>query len=69
VRRLERITFNNVSQDLVWKCRKKTWMTCYLFKQFVFFFIRSILGGLSQHNKHLLILDGHGSHVTLEAIK
>jgi hypothetical protein len=27
-----------------------------------------ILGGISQSNRHLLILDGHGSHVTLEAI-
>ncbi len=28
-----------------------------------------ILGGISQFNKHVLILNGHGSHVTLEVIK
>jgi len=28
-----------------------------------------ILGGISQTNHHLLILDGHGSHVTLKTIK
>jgi hypothetical protein len=44
-------------------------MTSYLFKQFLIFLIRSIVRGLSQQNKHLLILDEHGSHVTLEAIE
>jgi hypothetical protein len=24
---------------------------------------------MSQQNKHLIILDGHGSHITLKAIK
>ncbi len=32
-------------------------------------FKRSITGGVSFINKHLLILDGHGNHVTLEAIE
>jgi hypothetical protein len=36
---------------------------------FVFFENKSILGGISISNRHLLILDGHESHVTLEAIK
>jgi hypothetical protein len=29
------------------------------------FFKKSILGGISQTNNHMLILNGHGSHVTL----
>ncbi len=28
-----------------------------------------VLSGISLSNKHLLILDGHGSHVTLETIE
>jgi hypothetical protein len=47
----------------------KAWMMIFLFKEFLSFFKRSILGGISQTNHHLLILDGHGSHVTLEATK
>ncbi len=44
-------------------------MTCYLFKQFLFIYIWLVPGGLSQQNKHILILEGHGSHVTLQAIE
>jgi hypothetical protein len=44
-------------------------MITYLFKEFFSFFKRSILGEISLTNRHLLILDGHGSHVTLEAIE
>jgi hypothetical protein len=35
----------------------------------LFIFNWSVLGGISQTNCHLLILDGHGSHVTLDTIK
>ncbi len=48
---------------------KKTWMTTFMFKEFMYYFNKSILGGLSFNNQHLLILDGHGSHVTLETIE
>jgi len=44
-------------------------MIIFLFKEFFFFFNKSILGGVSFSNRHLLILDGHGNHVTLEVIK
>jgi len=47
----------------------KTWMTTFLFKLFLSFFNWLLLGGISQTNCHLLILDGHGPHVTLDAIK
>jgi len=49
--------------------QSKAWMTTFLFKEFLYFFKRSISSGISLTNRHLLILDGHGSHVTLETIE
>jgi hypothetical protein len=50
--------------------QKKAWMTSFLFKEFLSFSKRSILRRISLTNRHLLIVDGHSSHViTLEAIK
>ncbi len=48
--------------------QSKAWMNTFLFKEFLSFLKRFIPSGISKTNKHLLILDGHGSHVTLEAI-
>jgi hypothetical protein len=39
-----------------------------MFKEFLYFFKKYVLSGLSFINRQLLIMDGHGSHVTLEAI-
>jgi len=47
----------------------KTWMTSFLFKEFLSIFKKSILGGIFPSNHHLLIINGHGSHVNLEAIE
>jgi 5-keto 4-deoxyuronate isomerase len=47
----------------------EAWMTAFLFKKIFYFFKRSILGGISLTNRHLFIFNGHGSHVTLEAIE
>jgi hypothetical protein len=44
-------------------------MNNYLLFQIVYVFKRSIPIGISITNRHLLILDGHRFHVTLEAIK
>jgi len=44
-------------------------MTSFLLKELLTFFNKFILNGMSFTNQHLLVLDGHGSHVTLEAIK
>jgi hypothetical protein len=44
-------------------------MTSFLFKEFLSFFKRSIPSGISPSNRHLLALNGHGSHVSLKAIK
>jgi hypothetical protein len=48
--------------------QKKTCMICFLFKELFSFFMKLVLGGISQSNRHLLILNMHGSHVSLEAI-
>jgi hypothetical protein len=49
--------------------QSKAWMTTFLFKKFLSFFKRFILNAISITNRHLLILDGHGSHITLETIE
>jgi len=49
--------------------QSKAWMTTFLFKEFLFLFKRSIPNGMSITNSHLFILNGHGSHVTLETIE
>jgi len=48
---------------------KKAWMTTYLFKQWLVFFYKFILGGGFQGNQHLLILNGHGSHITIQTLE
>jgi hypothetical protein len=44
-------------------------MISSFFKIFFVFFKRFIPSEISLTNKHLLILDGHGSHFTLQAIE
>jgi hypothetical protein len=44
-------------------------MTSFFFKVFLSFFKKLVLGGISPNNRHLLALDGHDSHVTLEVIE
>ncbi len=44
-------------------------MITFLFKEFLSFFNKLVLGGMSFSNWHLLIMDGHDNHVTLEAIE
>ena len=50
--------------------QQKAWMTSYLFSAWISHFIKSVgrLGGISLERRHLLILDGHNSHVTLEVV-
>lgn len=47
------------------------WMTSYLFNAWISQFIESIwrLGSISHYYRHLFILDGHGSHMTLEVAR
>jgi imidazoleglycerol phosphate dehydratase HisB len=46
------------------------WITAFLFSQWISHFIKSLesRGGVSPTNRHLLIVDGHNSHVTLEVV-
>ena len=45
------------------------WMTKELFLNWLHHFARSIPGGASPKNRHLLIFDGHRSHVTFATIQ
>ncbi len=47
----------------------KAWMANFMFKELLSFFKRLVPSGFSLINRHLHILDGHGYHVTLEAIE
>jgi len=40
----------------------------FLFKEFLFFFKKFVACGVFFTNRHLLNLNGHGSHVILKAI-
>ena len=44
------------------------YMTSEIFLEWLDHFKNNVPGGMSKENKHLLILDGHASHVTNEAI-
>ena len=48
--------------------QQRAWMTSYLFSEWISHFVKSIerVGGISRERRHLLILDGHNSHITLE---
>jgi hypothetical protein len=49
----------------------RAWMTSYLFSTWISHFIECVqsIGGISTKNRHLLILDGHSSHVTLDIVQ
>jgi hypothetical protein len=49
--------------------QSKAWMISFMFKEFLSFFEKSILGGIPLINRHLFILNRHGSQLTLEAIE
>jgi hypothetical protein len=55
----------------VYAMQDKAWMTGYIFFKWLDHFLRhlNLDRGISQSNRHLLILDGHGSHVILDVIK
>ncbi len=48
---------------------KKNVDDLFYVQKIISFFMRSIPSGIFPSNCQLLTLDGHGSHVTLEAIK
>jgi hypothetical protein len=67
-------------RDYIKKCednasmamQPKAWMTGHLFKAWIGHFVKNVRDcglGISSHSRHLLILDGHGSHVTTDVVK
>ena len=48
----------------------KAWMTGFLFSSWIAHFVKALesSGGVSPTNRHLLILDEHNSHVTLDVV-
>ncbi len=60
-------TYNFANQELVWLCNQKhEWLPTF---QGLFFFQEVKLGGISVTNRHLFILNGHGSHDTFKEIE
>jgi len=52
--------------------QEKAWMMGHLFKSWMEYFVKNVnLSGLgiSPTNFHFLILDGHGSYMTLNVVK
>ena len=49
----------------------RAWMTSYLFSAWISHFIESVqrMGGISTDQRHLLILDGHASHITFDVVQ
>jgi hypothetical protein len=49
----------------------QAWMTAFLFDAWISHFIAALnkRGGVSPTNRHLLVLDGHNSHVTLDVVR
>ena len=51
--------------------QQNAWMTRWLFESWISHFLEYLKAGpgIDHTNRHLLILDGHNSHVTLEMVK
>ena len=61
----------NYEKGAVMGMQSNAWMTRWLFESWISHFIDCLKRGLGVDltNQHLLILDGHNSHVTLEVVK
>ena len=48
----------------------EAWMTQFLFSNWITHFVNclSTKGGISRERRHLLVVDGHNSHVTLDVV-
>lgn len=54
--------------NAIMSMQKSGWMNQELFVDFLKHFRKCVPGGVSVENPHLLLLDGHGSHMSEEAI-
>jgi len=56
-------------KDSTMGMQPNAWMTSFLFSKWIDHFIANVGGEeVSTANRHLMILDGHNSHVTLDVI-
>jgi hypothetical protein len=49
--------------------QKKAWMIFIFLKKFLSFLKWFVPSGVFITNPHLLVLDGHGNHITLKEVK
>ena len=58
-------------EGVVMGMQPNAWMTRWLFESWILHFIKCLKRGpsIDLNNRHLLVLDGHNSHVTLEVMK
>ena len=61
----------NYEEGAVMGMQPNAWMTRWLFESWISHFMECLKRGpgVDLRNRHLLILDGHNSHVTLEVVK
>ena len=58
----------NCEPNIAMSWQKNGYMTSKFFLDWLQHFNKNVLRGISRENKHLLILDGHCSHVTREVV-
>ena len=61
----------NCEEEVVMDIQPNTWMTRWFFESWISHYIECLKKGpgIDLNNRHVLILDGHNSHVTLEVVK
>ena len=61
----------NCEEVAVMGMQPNAWMTRWLFESWISHFIECLKKGhgIDLNNRHVLILDGHNSHITLEVVK
>ncbi|KAI5071644.1 hypothetical protein GOP47_0013895 [Adiantum capillus-veneris] len=67
-----RITSNHIQdceEGAAMAMQKKVWITRELFKAWLQHFDNAITKSIGKDIRHLLILDGHGNHVSLEVVE
>ena len=56
---------NNYEVGVVMAYQENGYMTAEIFLDWLMYFKNNVPGGIAKENKHLLILDGYASHVTI----
>lgn len=64
----ENTTFKIINLEHAWQCKKKLgWHLTFLSNGW--FFSTNLFRGGFQENWHLFIIDGHGSHITIQTLE